>query len=55
MKKLLHSVISGFGVALGVSLFNKLIRVAKDPVKRAQMKKKFTNIKNEVFKKEEEE
>ena len=54
MKKLLHCVISGFGVAAGVSLFNKLARVAKDPVKKAKFKKKFTNIKNEIFKQDEE-
>lgn len=54
MKRLFQCILTGFGVAAGASLFNKLVGVMKDPVKKANWKRKFNNIKNEIFKKDEE-
>lgn len=54
MKKLfttlLHGATLAFGTLLGMEAFNKL----KNPVVRTKIKKKFTDIKNTLFKKEEE-
>jgi hypothetical protein len=53
MKKIINTILSGaalgFGYLLGVKAFNKL----SDPVVRKGIKKKFTNVKNAIFTKEE--
>lgn len=54
MKRFFECVIKGAGTALGVYGMNKLIKTLQNPVKKAALKRKFTNIKNEIFKKDEE-
>lgn len=49
ISKILSGAALGFGYLLGVSAFNKM----KDPVVRKSIKKKFTNVKNAIFTKEE--
>lgn len=53
MKRLFHCIITGIGVTVGISIGKSLLDVFQNPVKRTKMKKKFTNIKNELFSNEE--
>lgn len=53
MKRFLEYILMGAGTALGYFGVTKMIRVWQDPVKKAKVKRKFTNIKNELFSKEE--
>lgn len=54
MKRFLEYIVMGAGTALGYLGVTKLIRIWQDPVKKANLKRKFTNIKNELLKKDEE-
>lgn len=49
-KRFLMGVITAIGVSVGIDAYKK----AKDPVVRTKIKKKFINIKDAIFKKEEE-
>ena len=53
MKKIINTILTwaamGFGYLLGVEVFKKL----SDPVTRKGIKKKFINVKNAIFTKEE--
>ena len=52
MRKLIDSFKAGLGVVLGYALGKHIVDTLKNPVKRATLKKKFKNIKNEMFKKD---
>lgn len=54
MKRFFEYILMGAGTALGYFGVNKMIKTWQDPVKKANVKRKFTNIKNELFKKDEE-
>ena len=54
MKRFFEYIIMGAGTALGYFGVTKVIKTMQDPVKKATLKRKFTNIKNEIFKKDEE-
>lgn len=49
-KRFLFGVITAIGVSFGIDAYKKV----KDPVVRTKIKKKFINIKDIIFKKEEE-
>ena len=53
-KRLLVAVALGAAAHVGTYLAEKGIHAAEDPVKRVVCKRKFKEIKNIIFKKEEE-
>lgn len=54
-RKFLMSIVAGIGTTIGAFVAKECLVVAKDPVKRADVKRKVESIKNTIFKKEEEE
>lgn len=54
MKKFFDYILMGAGTAVGYFGVTKAIKVLQDPVKKAKLKRKFANIKNELFKNEEQ-
>ena len=54
VKSLLCAVALGAAAHVGTFLAEKGIHAAEDPVKRATCKRKLNEIKNVIFKKEEE-
>lgn len=54
IKSFLAALTIGAGMCAGTYLIEEGIHTAKDPYKRAKIKKKFKNIKAAILKKEEE-
>ena len=53
MKKLFHYIVAGVGISIGTSIVSRFSKVMQNPEKRSGLKQKFTNIKNELFRKED--
>lgn len=54
MKKFFESFLKGAGTALGAYVVKETIKAIQDPNKRDAFKRKFTNVKKELFKTNEE-
>lgn len=54
IKRFFMAMVTGAGAWAGTILIAKGLETAKDPVKRATVKRKFKAIKNIIFKKGEE-
>ena len=50
IKKFLSSVAAGAAVTIGMALGTDLYNTAKNPVKRAEIKKKLATIRDNIFK-----
>jgi hypothetical protein len=54
LKSIGAAIVIGAGMELGTILAREGAQIAKDPVKKATIKRKFNKIKDTLFKKEEE-
>lgn len=53
-KRFIGVVVLGIGMELGTVLVKEGVQIAKDPYKKATIKRKFNKIKDAIFKKDEE-
>lgn len=53
-RKFLMSIVAGMGSAIGAFVAKECLVIAKDPIKRAHVKRKAKEVKATIFKKEEE-
>ena len=53
-RKFLMSIVAGAGSAIGAFVAKECMVIAKDPIKRSNVKRKVEEIKATIFKKEEE-
>ena len=49
MKRFFEYILMGAGTALGYFGITKMIGVFQDPVKKANLKRKFKNVKDQLF------
>lgn len=54
MKRFFESFIKGAGTALGAYVMKEVIKTMQDPSKKSIIKRKFTNVKKELFETSEE-
>ncbi len=54
IKQIVGKFFSGIIICLGIQVGSDLYKKLKDPYEKAKLKKRFTKIKDAIFKKEEE-